>query len=308
MASVVSPKDVANHLRLLEAVRSYVFTLSKSHVKFLNGELITTHAGNLLFRRSIHRLKLWITQVLRPKFSLDPSSKGLQDVEIPPFDVLMILHSYMLHPHSFYEDGIRLNPEISVLSGFPFEQVVGLIFCPTSSMALTMLLQAARINESGKYIASAEQITFWENATGERFDPPLDTAEKDAFAIICPACRYSWKALWISAKDDGAVSCDKCELLITDEVLSTAQFLHDIERATSDDGIGLAYVQSSVYRHYTYYRRRGTLLTRQGTVDLEQSKALTSRVATIVDYDSVRKLPLDAVTEHLKIFSEPGKG
>jgi hypothetical protein len=130
MASVVSPKDVANHLRLLEAVRSYVFTLSKGHVKFVNGELVTTPAGNLLFRRSIHHLKLWITQVLRLKFTLDPSSKGLQDVEVPPFNVLMILHSYMLHPHSFYEDSIRLNPEVAVLSGFPFEQVVSLIFSP----------------------------------------------------------------------------------------------------------------------------------------------------------------------------------
>jgi hypothetical protein len=127
MTSLVSPKDIARHLRLLEAIRTYVFALSRGHVKFVNGELATTPAGNLMFRRSIHRLKLWITQVLLPKFNLDQSSKGLQDIEVPPFDVLVLLHSYMLHPHSFYEDSIRLHPEIAVLSGFPFEQAVSVI-------------------------------------------------------------------------------------------------------------------------------------------------------------------------------------
>src|ERR1700691_2979759 len=126
MASVVSQKDITYHLRFLEAVRSYVFSLSNGYVKFVNGELRTTHIRNLLFRHSIHRLKLWITQVLRPKFNLNQSTKGLQDVKVPPFDVLMILHSYMLRPHSFYKDSIRLNPEIAILSGFPLEQAVSL--------------------------------------------------------------------------------------------------------------------------------------------------------------------------------------
>jgi hypothetical protein len=137
MTSLVSPKEVAYHLRLLEAIRTYVFALSRGHVKFLNGELVATPAGNLLFRRSIHRLKLWITQVLQPKFNLDQSCRGLRDSEVPPFDVIALLHSYMLHPHSFYEDSIRLHPEIAVLFGFPFEQVVSVML--PDYMRLTML-------------------------------------------------------------------------------------------------------------------------------------------------------------------------
>jgi hypothetical protein len=43
----------------------------------------------------------------------------------------VLLHSYMLHPRLFYEDSIRLHPEIAVLSGFPFEQVVSVILFPT---------------------------------------------------------------------------------------------------------------------------------------------------------------------------------
>jgi len=271
MTSLVSPKDVAYHLRLLEAIRTYVFALSRDHVKFVNGELVTTPAGNLLFRRSIHRLKLWITQVLRPKFNFDQSCKGLQDYEVPPFDVLVLLHSYMLHPHSFYEDSIRLHPEIAVLSGFPFEQV------------------AARIDASGEYIATPEQVAFWEETTGEGFAPPLQTDEKDAFAITCPSCRHFWTALWIEVGSDGTISCNKCKLLITDDILGSAAVLHDMD---GSNDIGLA----------------GTILDRQGAVDLSLSRALTSRVKNTIDYGSIMNLPLGAVTEHLQTFSQPSSG
>jgi hypothetical protein len=137
MTSLLSPKHVAYHLRLLEAIRTYVFALSRGHVKFVNGELVTTPAGYLLFCCSIHHLKLWITKVLRPKFNLDQSCKGLQDIKVPPFDVVVLLHSYMLHLHLFYEDSIRLQPEIAILSGFLFEQVVSVI--PFDHIGITML-------------------------------------------------------------------------------------------------------------------------------------------------------------------------
>jgi len=52
----------------------------------------------------------------------------------------------------------------------------------------------------------------------------------------------------------------------------------------------------------------GTILDRRGAVDLVLSKALTSRVASTIDYELIKKLPLGAVTEHLKTFSQSGPG
>jgi hypothetical protein len=135
MDSLVSQTDVIAHLRLLGAMHSHLLTLSKGHVRFIEGVPRPTREGKLLFRRSVHRLKLWIVHVLRPKFMLYGSNQGLTDSEIPPLDVLVMLHGYMLHPRAFYEDTIRIHPELAVLNGFPFSQVVGSIMISYSGQA-----------------------------------------------------------------------------------------------------------------------------------------------------------------------------
>ena len=107
-------------------------------------------------------------------------------------------------------------------------------------MILTTL-QAAQVNEAGEYIATPEQISFWEKAVGEPFAPPLQTNPQDTFRVACPGCGHSWNAMWVSAVNDHAVSCGSCNLRVTDEILGAAAFLHDINRAISGDGIGLGY-------------------------------------------------------------------
>jgi ribosomal protein S27E len=108
-------------------------------------------------------------------------------------------------------------------------------------LIFTTFLQAACINEAGEYIATPEQISFWENAVGEPFAPPLQTNAQDTFRVTCPGCGHSWDTVWVSAVNDRAVSCCSCDLRITDEILGAAAVLHDINRAISGDGIGLAY-------------------------------------------------------------------
>lgn len=126
MDSVISIADALAHLRLLGAFESYFAVLSKDHVRFnaTTGYPLPTLAGGVAFRRSVHRLKLWITNVLRPKHL----SNGLNDEfplsELPPLDVLMMLHAYMLHPHRFYEDTLRVYPELALVKRFPLHQVV----------------------------------------------------------------------------------------------------------------------------------------------------------------------------------------
>jgi hypothetical protein len=125
MDSLVSIPNIAAHLRLYGAIRSHLFILSERHVYFAGRVLCPTPEGKLFLRRSVFRFKLWIEHILRPKFKLNSSSNtGLIDIELPPFDVILILHAFMLHPRAFYEDTIRLYPELAVLNGFPLAQVV----------------------------------------------------------------------------------------------------------------------------------------------------------------------------------------
>lgn len=126
MDSLVSPQEIAAHLRFLGANRSYFNNTLAKHrlVHIVQGKPCPTIAGQLFFRRCVYRFTLWIVKVLRPKFQSQGSNQGLLDYELPPFDVALLLHAYMLHPRPFYEDTIRLYPELAVLKGFPMSQVV----------------------------------------------------------------------------------------------------------------------------------------------------------------------------------------
>ena len=49
----------------------------------------------------------------------------LTDSEIPPMDVLVLLHAYMLNPVNFYEDTENLHKQLKVIGGFPLDRVSG---------------------------------------------------------------------------------------------------------------------------------------------------------------------------------------
>ncbi|GLB42889.1 hypothetical protein LshimejAT787_1203380 [Lyophyllum shimeji] len=159
-----------------------------------------------------------------------------------------MLHAYMLHPRSFYQDTIRLYPELAVLRGFPLTQI------------------AVRIDDAMAYIPATEQIKFWEAATGEAAAPPLKTTPSDEFKITCPTALI---------------------LQITDPVISVAAFLNDIARSVSGKGVGVA----------------GTLLSAEGKFDLERSTAITSKIASAVDFPMIKNLRLDDAVYHLQAHS-----
>jgi hypothetical protein len=127
MQCLIPVNDLTSHLRFLGAAASFFEVLSKDHVAFnqSTGFPSATQAGKVFLRRAVYRLKLWIKFVLRPKH-LSGTDSTLQSFELPPFDVLIMLHAYMLHPHRFYEDMLRLHPELAVIEGFPLAQVVRL--------------------------------------------------------------------------------------------------------------------------------------------------------------------------------------
>lgn len=131
MDSSVAQADILAHLRVYGSIRSHLFDLSKNHVYYDDQNILwPTIEGRLFLRRSVYRFRLWITKVLRPKFQkINGSEVCLTDTELPPYDVVLVLHAFMLHPRTFYGDTIRLFPELGVLKGFPLHQVVSNVLC-----------------------------------------------------------------------------------------------------------------------------------------------------------------------------------
>ncbi|KAF8970581.1 hypothetical protein BDZ97DRAFT_1789924 [Flammula alnicola] len=277
MGSSVCQADIAAHLRVYGSIRSHLFVLAKRHVYYDNQDILCpTTEGRLFLRRSVYRFNLWITKILRPKFEkVGNSPVGLNDNELPPYDVVLILHAFMLHPRAFYSDTIRLFPELGVLHGFPLIQVAGLI------------------DDFMKYIPKPEQIAFWEASTGETFAMPLSTTSTDKFIIKCPNCKHTFQALWMEASDDGkgsnlAAPCDGCNLVITDLAFGAAIISDDIRRAKSGNGVGLA----------------GTILTVEGVLDPERSRALTIDIVQVVGLYKIEKLSLNNVIQTLMEIPE----
>jgi hypothetical protein len=72
--------------------------------------------------KAAYRYHIWITKCLRAR----PNQGALEKHEVPPFDVLTILHAHMLAPSRFNEDILLHFPELGLIGRFPFHHIVRL--------------------------------------------------------------------------------------------------------------------------------------------------------------------------------------
>jgi Glycine-rich domain-containing protein-like len=146
---------------------------------------------------------------------------------MPPLDVLMVLHSFMLNPRSFLEDCIRQNKMGLWHAGFPWAEV-----------------DACINSEAFTYIPQADSITSFE-ATASRAWGNLD--EPPIRKTSCPDCGSSVECAWTQgnlgstienafeggqgfADKNFFVNCGSCRSGITHETLCLFKFRRDIER------------------------------------------------------------------------------
>jgi hypothetical protein len=68
----------------------------------------------------VYRLELYLKHVL----SSSPNARSLQSRDLPPLDVALALHSYVLSPHRLFEDTLSEFPQLLALSEFPVIELV----------------------------------------------------------------------------------------------------------------------------------------------------------------------------------------
>lgn len=120
----VTTDDLKAHLLLLAVFHNIHHTVQPGGVALDDSTLLplTTPAQFLSLARAQHRFDMWISLVLRRPGR--DAAGPLQPHEIPPVDVLMLFHAYMLSPWNFYEDCYRSYPELEALGPFPFIHIV----------------------------------------------------------------------------------------------------------------------------------------------------------------------------------------
>jgi hypothetical protein len=74
--------------------------------------------------KAVYRYHIWITRCLPGRSEHGPLAKH----EIPPLDVLAILHAHMLAPSRFNEDILLHFRELGLIGRFPFDHIVRIFF------------------------------------------------------------------------------------------------------------------------------------------------------------------------------------
>ncbi|KAG9012494.1 hypothetical protein FRB94_005811 [Tulasnella sp. JGI-2019a] len=227
------PSDLHAHLILLGAfhrLREEVRT-QKGRLDF---DLTPDEAWTVFLERAVHRFQSWITQVIGndgdDDITVDLSTaRSLTADECPPIDVLMVWHTYMLSPRTYYEDCIRMHRGLQQVGSFPLLQM-----CATIN-AETLLPHPPTESRSTAFMSN----------TGEPFEPPITTSLEDTVPVSCPQCSTMLPIPWLSPDGRGyaqrgfIAQCNVeggCQMVSDREMLGVRKFYEDMEKCVRTPG------------------------------------------------------------------------
>lgn len=196
--------ELVAHLRVLGAFRKL-----RTTVESANSDLDAASAWTVFLCRAVYRFEKWVLSM-----DVDIDDRGL-----PPLDVLMVWHSYMLNPLAYEEDGVRGLSQLKYLQRFPFKEAIKAIDAETLQLTVS---EATR--------------NLFEATTKEPFDMPVVTSPDDKVSIPCPCCDDNKKTFlwpWIDdtasgwAQRDFRARCPDCKQIFNHESYGVRKFCED---------------------------------------------------------------------------------
>ncbi|CAE6461890.1 unnamed protein product, partial [Rhizoctonia solani] len=188
---LITVQEVKTHLVFLGA-----FARLKAEVKSQKGVDVrgsTDELWAVYLARAVDRFAAWVSKGL--PIDLDASNaRLLNEYEVPPLDVLMAWHAYLLNPRVHYEDGVTKKSQLLGISPFPLNHLEKIIDIDT--------LVALH--------PSPERQQRFESLTGQSWLCPLNTTIADTAFIPCPRCEKSTltEVCWITNENTGFAQHD----------------------------------------------------------------------------------------------------
>jgi hypothetical protein len=239
---VPAEEECVIHLRLLAAFSKLRNTISERQDLFGPADPSESRAAEqrwtIFVAQAVVRFEAWISTLiaddLQSRLKVDtatdpekmdelmsiPPLKWTEDM-LPPLDVLMVLHSYMLNPHDFLQDCLRMGRISLWKPGFPFHLI-------SKFLNQTTLLYEPPDSVRQKF--EKRSSTIWS------YTEPYETTK-----ILCPGCpetiSVAWKALYpknASEMQKGSIflpvdsDCPKCQCRITQDSVSKARLRKDL--------------------------------------------------------------------------------
>ncbi|KAG8850375.1 hypothetical protein FRB96_000439 [Tulasnella sp. 330] len=229
---LIQPSDLQAHLVLLGAfhrLREEVHT-QKGQADF---NLEPNESWAVFLQRAVHRFQLWVTRIIDIDDADDnpdqtvPKTRRLSSDECPPIDVIMVWHTYLLSPRTYFEDCLRMHSGLEKMGSFPLLQ-----------MCSTIDVETLLPNPPGE-----SRSTLFKSLTGESFDPPTRTTPEDAITIHCPSCSKGISTPWLSHGGNGyaqrgfSAICNidgGCHMQFDLETLGVRKFYEDMEKCMLD--------------------------------------------------------------------------
>lgn len=219
---LVQIKHVRLHLLFLGALhdlRRRVESSNQGSWPPLIGELDGEQRWSWFVNLAVERFQRWVEHLSQPSRS-NTLARFVRN-DLPPLDVWMVLHAYLLNPQSFAEDSIRLGmlrplATLAVsLSDFFFDTLDTI-----DDMILWKPHTASRSN--------------WVSKTGLPFDPIEGAAVLLHQELLCPKCKAAISVPYITADGTGYAQqnfthlCPSCAFEITRERLAVAKLTTDL--------------------------------------------------------------------------------
>ncbi|KAG9024431.1 hypothetical protein FS837_005368, partial [Tulasnella sp. UAMH 9824] len=123
----VTPSELQAHLVLLGAFRRL-----REEVRTFKGSsdvpMTPDERWAVFLQRAVYRFEQWAVRMIGGEGQeevLGDAPKVLAPNEVPPLDVTMVWHTYMLNPRTYYEDCLRKLPGLLRIGSFPLMQLAG---------------------------------------------------------------------------------------------------------------------------------------------------------------------------------------
>ncbi|KAG8691459.1 hypothetical protein FRC11_003464 [Ceratobasidium sp. 423] len=187
--------------------------------------------------RAEYRFGLWVDKIVNRPERQRGEVTELTDAEIPPVDVLLLLHAYLLNPVAYHEDTDSRYPYLKLIGGFPLDRVGS---------------RMRKEEEQVYYTPTPEQIEEWELRTQEPFELSLFTTLSDTVTLSCPICTNpDIRVPWLTqptlddpgdgpaigkgyAQSGFSIKCQACGEIVTKGRLRAERFVKEFVRVRNE--------------------------------------------------------------------------
>ncbi|EUC64071.1 BAR domain protein, putative [Rhizoctonia solani AG-3 Rhs1AP] len=284
---LISVSSIRNHLLLLSC-----FSTLKQNVQdappSLPVELDPEVKWAIYLLRADYRFGVWIDKVVNRSERQRGEVTELTDAQIPPIDVLLLLHAYLLNPVAYYEDSDSRYPGLKLIGGFPLNRV-----------GSRMRKEETQVY----YTPTLSQIEEWELRTQEPFELPLSTTLSDTITLACPMCSNpDLTAPWLMeptlvdlgdttavgkgyAQSGFAAECQACGEVVTKATLRAERFVREFVRVRDqirrekDVWFVNSLINPHTYKPSPSLASSFTKLCVEGIHDLDENPQLSAHIA-----------------------------